>query len=347
MPYTSKRFTEYQQHWAHRPVVTFSRPCSSSASDSRLPDVFTEDGAKKFCDLNFKHVSWDDLDEPTRDEFIKLAPEVRRLMTIKFGTVHLFAARIWRIIDAAIFQKTDTKSIKWTRDYFKYQDGMLKELRKLNPTAPHSHFTEMWQQWDWLSVCLHDEMIDSLETPGVVSLRPYMEDQISLDCFQQVIVDGIGPLFPKNLCNISKDILRRLGYFFISWETQFSFSKDYHYFLTDEEEAEMEDDAGEHGKVVKKEVEMKDDDAKELSKADEKEIGMEGGDEEHGKVVKEDDDAEKSRKVVKEEVEREGDAAEERIKAGKAEKDKSAKDRLSVDDARPTKRRGLRSASHK
>ncbi|KAK7417875.1 hypothetical protein QQX98_004350 [Neonectria punicea] len=508
MPYTSKRLTEYQQHWAHRPVVTFSRPCSPSASDSGLPDVFTEDGAKKFktaatlpgdptqptlqqydfrrlpgrgggqcivlqddwqqrtrdiikfCELNFKHVSWDDLDEPTRDEFIKMAPEARRLMTIKFGNVHLFAARIWRVIDAAIFQKTDTKSIKWTHDYFKYQDGMLKELRKLNPTAPHSHMTEMWQQWDRLSVCLHDEMLDSLEPPRMAPTRRFIEERISVDCFQQVIADGIGPSFPSSLCDLSKEILQRLGRFFVRWEQQFSFSKDYHYFLfahpgtlktsftfkrklslclamqglkdnyfgagvgkdpgqrfegrqvdlivapmvmavnfseeynfiripmmvvpmvvcagwierldrmekekgetmsddgiwsdtsygfdsTDEEEAETEDDAEEHGKVVKKEVEMEDDDAEELGKADDEEVKMDDDAEEHAKVFKEDGDTEESIKVVKDEFEMEDDDDEESSKVGKAEKDKSSKDRLSVNDERPTKRRGLRSDSHK
>ncbi|KPM35854.1 hypothetical protein AK830_g10730 [Neonectria ditissima] len=269
MPYTSKRLSEYIQYWPGTYSATVPGSCSPSASESGLADDFADDGARlakkrkatspdptqptlqqydfdvkprggsecllvnedwqpttwnifKFCELNFEHVTWDDLDESTRNEFVKMAPEARRLMGIKRGTVYLFAARIWRVLDAAIFQKTNTESIEWEHPYFKHQDDMLKELRKMNPTAPHSHKTKMWQQWDRLSLCLFKE---------IGGRTRKFTGRISPECFNQVIARGVGPLFPKELCQFSQHLLEDLRVWFLQWEYEFPLSEDYHYLL--------------------------------------------------------------------------------------------------------------------
>ncbi|KAK7419961.1 hypothetical protein QQZ08_010597 [Neonectria magnoliae] len=173
-----------------------------------------------FCDRNFRDVSWDELDGHTQAAFTQMTPDARRLMDIHWGRVYLFVGRIWRIIDEAIFQKTNTHSVQWESPYFKHQHEMLKELRKSNPGAPHSHLTRKWREWDYLSFYLFQ---------GTADAPP--RGRIRLACFYQILADGIGPLFPKVLCSTSSEQVRSIGYFFIQREQDLSYCQDYHYFL--------------------------------------------------------------------------------------------------------------------
>ncbi|KPM41378.1 hypothetical protein AK830_g5211 [Neonectria ditissima] len=182
--------------------------------DDATTDIVT------FCSRNFRQVSWEDLDEPTQVAFTRMTPYARQLMDIPYGNVHLFAGRIWRIIDEAIFQKTNTDSVEWESPYFKHQNDMLKELRRSKHGAPHSHMTQMWRQWDYLSFCLFQGTVDSPP-----------DGRISLDYFYRIIKDGIGPLFPKRLSEVCSMILNRVALFFIEWEATMAYCQDYHYFL--------------------------------------------------------------------------------------------------------------------
>ncbi|KAK7424789.1 hypothetical protein QQX98_000373 [Neonectria punicea] len=149
-----------------------------------------------------------------------MTPDARRFMEIPWGRVYLFVGRIWRIIDEAIFQKTNANSVQWESPYFKHQHEMLKELRKLHPGAPHSHMTRKWREWDYLSFYLFQ---------GTADAPP--SGRIRSTCFYQILADGIGPLFPKVLCSISSEQIRGMGNFFLRREETMSYCQDYHFFL--------------------------------------------------------------------------------------------------------------------
>ncbi|KPM36854.1 hypothetical protein AK830_g9708 [Neonectria ditissima] len=171
-----------------------------------------------FCWQNFRKATWDDLDESTRGQFIRMCPDAQRLMGMEHGCVNLFAARIWRIIDEAIFNKTKTDSVQWASPFFKHQNDMLNELRKTKPGAPYLYMTQVWREWDYRSVCLYY---------GTVDAAPR---RILPECFVQIITDGLGPMFPKDLPHYAMDDLNGMANFFTSWEGAFSAAEDYHYF---------------------------------------------------------------------------------------------------------------------
>ncbi|KAK7417740.1 hypothetical protein QQX98_004396 [Neonectria punicea] len=187
--------------------------------DSLNPDwTTTTQQILSFCWQNFRKVTWDDLDESTQGEFVRMCPDAQRLIGTEHGSVNLFAARIWRIIDEAIFKKTKTDSVQWASPFFKHQHDMLNELRKTIPGAPHTHMPQVWREWDYNSMCLFYGMSD--DTP----LR------ILPECFIQIIADGLGPMFPKDLPRYAINDLIDMGNFFANWERLFSSTKDYHYF---------------------------------------------------------------------------------------------------------------------
>ncbi|KPM43321.1 hypothetical protein AK830_g3280 [Neonectria ditissima] len=170
------------------------------------------------CYNIFRETTWDDLDEPIRIEFTRMTPDAQRLMGMPYGNIHLFAARIWRILDEAIFQKTKTDSIQWVSPYFKHQNDMLQELRKSKPGAPHSYMTRIWREWDHRSVFLFQ------------GTTPTWSNRIRPECFRQIIADGIGPLFPETPDGGSVLLLDKIAFMLLYWERVFSYCQDYHYF---------------------------------------------------------------------------------------------------------------------
>lgn len=201
--------------------------------------VMTTEDIIAFCSQHLRNVAWDDLDESTQGEFIRMCPDAQRLIGTEHGSVNLFAARIWRIVDEAMFKKTKTDSVQWVSPFFKHQNDMLNELRstlaplllgswtgntrlttgiETIPGAPHSYMTQVWREWDYHSMCLFYGNSDD------VPLR------ILPECFVQIIADGLGPMFPKDLPRHAIRDLNRMGVFFAYWERLFSSTKDYHYF---------------------------------------------------------------------------------------------------------------------
>lgn len=79
--------------------------------------------------------------------------------------------------------------------------------------------TQMWREWDYLSMCLFQGTVDSLPR------------RIRYESLTQVIADGLGSLFPKVLCRVSVQLLDQMASFFLTWESNFSCCQDYHYFL--------------------------------------------------------------------------------------------------------------------
>ncbi|KAK7428214.1 hypothetical protein QQZ08_005280 [Neonectria magnoliae] len=254
MPRTSRRLTEYQRNFdftTFRLAEDTDNPGSPTASESGLHDAFVADGEPasnklpadnaqmdepptdrmspglqpitqlviSFCWKHFRKVSWDDLDESTRGEFIRMCPDAQRLMGMEDGNVNLFAARIWRITDEAIFKKTKTDSVQWASPFFKHQHDMLNELRKTKPGAPYYYMTQVWREWDYRSVCLFYGTVDALPC------------RILPECFIQIIADGLGPMFPKDLPFHAIEDLKYMGHHFTSWERAFSSAEDYHFFM--------------------------------------------------------------------------------------------------------------------
>ncbi|KAI5464634.1 hypothetical protein BGZ63DRAFT_451817 [Mariannaea sp. PMI_226] len=177
----------------------------------------------RFCRAHFAHMTWNDLDESTQAAFTEMTPKACGLMEDKVGRIALFAARFWRVVDEAIFKKKKADLLEWEHPYFKYQDAMVKEIRKHHPGELDIYQTGGWRWWEYLSYYFYANIVD----------KEYQLKwgRIRLSCFRKIIAHGIGPAFPEELEANWASTLNEIGKVFLAQEAKISSSEFHHYLL--------------------------------------------------------------------------------------------------------------------
>lgn len=85
-----------------------------------------------FAEYHFKDLEWDQLDECTKEEFTRWAPNARKVFGMTGGSTCFFTSWIWRILANSVFNRK-SNLIKWVSPYFKAQNDMLNHLRGTAP----------------------------------------------------------------------------------------------------------------------------------------------------------------------------------------------------------------------